>query len=45
MEVLDDLPIPKRDDKAPLRLPIMDKYKEGAFHIFGKIESGTLVVG
>jgi len=43
--VLDELPIPKRDSNAPLRLPITDKYKEGAFHIFGKVESGTLIVG
>jgi len=45
MEVLDELPIPKRDANAPLRLPIMDKYKESGFFVFGKVESGTLVLG
>jgi len=45
MEVLDELPIPKRDEKGPLRMPIMDKYKEAGFFVFGKVESGTLVLG
>jgi len=45
MEVLDDLPIPKRDPNSALRLPIMDKYKESGFFVFGKVESGTLVLG
>jgi len=45
MEILDDLPIPKRDPNGPLRLPIMDKYKESGFFVFGKVESGTLVLG
>lgn len=45
LEVLDDLPLPKRDENGPLRVPIMDKYKEAGFFVFGKIESGTLVLG
>jgi len=44
MEVLDDLPIPKRDEKGPLRIPIMDKYKDASFfNIYGKVESGTII--
>jgi len=45
MECLNELPIPKRDHLAALRLPIMDKYKESGFFVFGKVESGTLVLG
>jgi translation elongation factor EF-1alpha len=43
-QVLDDLPPMARDDKAPLRLPIMARYKDmGALFCLGKLEAGTLV--
>ena len=44
MDILDNMNLPKKDDKAPVRLPVMDKYKEGGFFIFGKVESGTIIV-
>jgi peptide chain release factor subunit 3 len=46
IETLDSLdPIP-RDNKGPLRIPIIDKFKDrGVFSIFGKIEQGTVQLG
>ena len=44
-ETLDDLePLP-RDPKAPVRLPVMDKYNEAGAMVMGKIESGTCRTG
>jgi peptide chain release factor subunit 3 len=45
MQILDDLPTPKRDEKGPIRMPIMDKFKEAGFFVFGKVESGTIITG
>lgn len=43
-QILDDLPPLSRDDKAPLRLPVISKFKDmGSVYAVGKIESGTLV--
>lgn len=43
-QILDDFPPMARDDKAPLRLPIMARYKDmGALFCLGKLEAGTLV--
>jgi peptide chain release factor subunit 3 len=45
MGILDELPIPKRDEKGAIRMPIMDKYKESGFFVFGKVENGTIITG
>lgn len=45
MEILDKLPMEKRDANAPLRMPILDKVKEQGVVAHGKIESGTIAVG
>jgi len=46
LQVLDELPLPKRDPKAPLRIPILDKLKDsGKLIIQGKVESGTIYLG
>jgi len=42
---LDALPAMERDTKAPLRLPILSKYKDLGTMIEGKVEQGTLKVG
>ena len=44
-QLLDQIDIPNRDDNAPVRLPILDRYKENALYIMGKLESGTLKYG
>ena len=44
-ELLDQIEIPNRDDNGPVRLPILDRYKENALYIMGKLESGTLKYG
>ncbi len=41
-EVLDVLPAVARDLNAPLRIPVMDRYREQGLHVVGKIETGTL---
>jgi peptide chain release factor subunit 3 len=41
-EVLDVLPAVTRDLNAPLRVPVMDRYREQGLHVVGKIETGTL---
>ena len=45
MEILDGLPIEKRDPNGPLRMPVLDKVKEQGVVAHGKIESGTMHVG
>jgi peptide chain release factor subunit 3 len=45
-DALDLLPLTKRDETGPIRIPVLDKYKEaGASFAFGKVESGTIVPG
>ncbi|PKA49968.1 Elongation factor 1-alpha C [Apostasia shenzhenica] len=41
-EVLDAIEIPPRDPKGPVRMPIIDKYKDMGTVLMGKIESGTI---
>ncbi|KAH0469920.1 hypothetical protein IEQ34_001478 [Dendrobium chrysotoxum] len=41
-EVLDTIEIPLRDPKGPVRMPIIDKYKDMGTVVMGKIESGTI---
>lgn len=40
-EALDALESPPRDPKGPLRMPIIDKFKDMGTVVMGKIESGT----
>jgi peptide chain release factor subunit 3 len=45
-ELLENLPLAKRDSKAALRLPILDKMiDQGSRYLFGKIEQGTVALG
>jgi len=46
LEVLDHIKLPRRKSDAPLRIPILDKYKHaGKVFIEGKVESGTVHLG
>ena len=43
MEVLDVVKIPPRDPDGPLRIPVIDKFKDvGQFYLYGKLESGKI---
>ncbi|XP_039262875.2 eukaryotic peptide chain release factor GTP-binding subunit ERF3A-like [Styela clava] len=42
---LDQLPTMHRSGKGPIRLPIVDKYKDMGTIVLGKLESGTLTKG
>ncbi|CAD6264096.1 unnamed protein product [Miscanthus lutarioriparius] len=44
-EVLDRIEVPLRDPKGPVRMPIIDKYKDMGSVVMGKIESGTIREG
>ncbi|PKU75763.1 Elongation factor 1-alpha C [Dendrobium catenatum] len=44
-QVLDSIEIPLRDPKGPIRMPIIDKYKDMGTVLMGKIESGTIQEG
>ncbi|CAN6227511.1 unnamed protein product [Urochloa humidicola] len=44
-EVLDRIEVPLRDPKGPVRMPIIDKYKDMGTVVMGKIESGTIREG
>jgi peptide chain release factor subunit 3 len=46
LDVLDTIPIVERDASGPVRIPVVDKYKDmGSLFIVGKVENGTLVPG
>jgi len=46
LTLLDDLEPLSRDADGPVRLPVLDRYKEkGTTVVLGKLESGTLKVG
>lgn len=45
MEILETIEMPERDDKAPLRIPILDKMKSRGTDIFGKVNTGRIDVG
>lgn len=46
IELLDQMSPLERADEAPLRIPILDKYKEsGKVYILGKVEQGVLRAG
>lgn len=43
MGVLDLVKIPPRDADGPLRIPVIDKFKDvGQFFLYGKLESGKI---
>ncbi|KAM0948550.1 putative protein-synthesizing GTPase [Dioscorea sansibarensis] len=44
-EVLDSIQVPLRDPKGPLRMPIIDKYKDMGTVVMGKVESGSIQEG
>ncbi|OEL25915.1 Eukaryotic peptide chain release factor GTP-binding subunit ERF3A [Dichanthelium oligosanthes] len=44
-EVLDCIEVPLRDPNGPVRMPIIDKYKDMGTVVMGKIESGTIQEG
>ncbi|XP_016475787.1 uncharacterized protein LOC107797412 isoform X1 [Nicotiana tabacum] len=44
-EALDAVEVPPRDPKGPLRIPIIDKFKDMGTVIMGKIESGSIREG
>ncbi|AFZ81414.1 elongation factor Tu family member [Theileria equi strain WA] len=43
--LLDELPTAKCDDNAPLRIPIIDSYRDNGIVCLGKVESGVLKSG
>lgn len=45
IDILDSLPIEKRDPDGPLRIPVLDKQKDRGIVIHGKIAQGTVRVG
>ena len=45
LQTLDSLPVLERSKDAPLRLPILSKYKDMGTIIEGKVEQGTIKVG
>ena len=45
IQIMDTLNLPKRDPNAPVRLSILDRYKENTIYIMGKLESGTIKYG
>ena len=45
VEIMDTIELPKRDENGPVRVSILDRYKENQVYIMGKIESGTIKYG
>eukprot|EP01099_Mayorella_cantabrigiensis_P006520 TRINITY_DN547_c0_g2_i1.p1 TRINITY_DN547_c0_g2~~TRINITY_DN547_c0_g2_i1.p1 ORF type:complete len:560 (-),score=179.21 TRINITY_DN547_c0_g2_i1:120-1799(-) len=46
LELLDDLQPPSRNPDLPLRLPVVDRFKDmGTLQIIGKVEAGTITKG
>ncbi len=45
LEILDKLDTPERREDAPVRIPIMDRYKDQGIYLLGKIESGIVKYG
>ncbi|CAA6672673.1 unnamed protein product [Spirodela intermedia] len=43
-EVLDSVEVPLRDPKGPVRVPVIDKFKDMGTIVMGKIEAGTVDV-
>lgn len=45
IEILDQLPLPPRNESLPLRVPVVDKMQDRGVVIFGKVESGVIRLG
>ena len=45
IQLMDTIELPKRDEKAPVRLSVLDRYKENSVYIMGKLETGTIKYG
>lgn len=45
IDIINDLELPQRDPKGPIRIPILDKMKDRGVVIFGKVEQGTVNIG
>jgi peptide chain release factor subunit 3 len=45
IEILDELDPPERKEDTPVRIPIMDRYKDQGIYLLGKIESGIVKYG
>ena len=45
IQLMDTIELPKRDEKASVRVSILDRYKENNVYIMGKLESGTIKYG
>ncbi len=46
LSTLDAIKLPDRDPNAPVRMPVVDRYRDmGALFLMGKIEGGTVVRG
>ena len=43
LSILDNLESPPRDQYGPLRMTILDRYREGGMYVMGKIESGQII--
>ncbi|KAI9377425.1 hypothetical protein POPTR_019G062500v4 [Populus trichocarpa] len=44
-EALDSIEVPPRDPNGPLRMPIIDKFKDMGTVVMGKVESGSVTEG
>eukprot|EP00831_Metopus_contortus_P054085 TRINITY_DN454_c0_g2_i3.p1 TRINITY_DN454_c0_g2~~TRINITY_DN454_c0_g2_i3.p1 ORF type:complete len:250 (+),score=39.26 TRINITY_DN454_c0_g2_i3:469-1218(+) len=45
MDILEEIEVPLRDEKGPVRIPVLDKLKDRGLDIFGKLLSGRIEVG
>jgi peptide chain release factor subunit 3 len=45
IEILDKLETPERREDAPVRIPVLDRYKDQGIYLLGKIESGIVKYG
>jgi translation elongation factor EF-1alpha len=45
IQILDELPVPPREECGHLRIPILDKMIDRGVVVFGKVESGTVRLG
>ena len=45
IQLMDTIELPKRDEHGPVRVSILDRYKENSVYIMGKLESGTIKYG
>ena len=46
IDILDNLPVEPRNGEAPVRIPVLDKMKDGPRTVvFGKVEQGTVRLG